>query len=52
MATGNINSDKEFNFVNTSYPTFKQISPAMSHLSTETVPRVQYDKCVNECKNW
>lgn len=24
----------------------------MSHLSSETVPRIQYDRCVIECKNW
>lgn len=22
------------------------------HLSMETVPRIQYDRCVTECKNW
>jgi hypothetical protein len=33
--------------------TNKMITQAgMNYLSMETVPKVLYDKCVNECKNW
>lgn len=24
----------------------------VSHISTETVPRINYERCVTECKNW
>ena len=30
----------------------KVVVGSISHMSTETVPRVNYERCVTECKNW
>lgn len=30
----------------------KMVVGGVSHMSTQTVPRVNYERCVTECKNW